>query len=88
MEVRSDKKAELAAVENRLVALSQPMPPRPSKTLIEALASESVPPGVPFRQQPRQLAEVGCDFSLVELQGVAPPRRDMDVWHWRRSLRR
>jgi hypothetical protein len=46
MEVRSDTKAELAEIEKRLAALSQPMPPRPSKTLGEALASEVVPPGV------------------------------------------
>ena len=46
MEVRSGTKAELAAVEKRLEVLSQPMPPRPSKTLAEALAVEKVPPGV------------------------------------------
>ena len=46
MEVRSDTKAELAEIEKRLAVLSQPMPPRPSKTLGEALASEVVPPGV------------------------------------------
>ena len=46
MEVRSDTKAELAAVEKRLEVLSQPAPPRPSKTLVEALAVEKVPPGV------------------------------------------
>ena len=46
MEVRSDAKTELAAVEKRLEVLSQPAPPRPSKTLVEALAVEKVPPGV------------------------------------------
>ena len=46
MEVRSETKAELAAVEKRLEVLSQPAPPRPSKTLVEALAVEKVPPGV------------------------------------------
>jgi hypothetical protein len=46
MEVRSDTKAELAEIEKRLAVLSQPTPPRPSKTLSEALASEIVPPGV------------------------------------------
>jgi hypothetical protein len=46
MESRSNFKAELAAVEQRLAALSQPTPPRPSKTLAETLAAEKVPPGV------------------------------------------
>ena len=46
MESRSNSKAELAAVEQRLNALSQPTPPRPSKTLAETLAAEKVPPGV------------------------------------------
>ena len=46
MEVRSDAKTDLAAVEKRLEVLSQPAPPRPSKTLVEVLAVEKVPPGV------------------------------------------
>ena len=46
MEVRSETKADLAAVEKRLAILAQPIPPRPSKTLVEALAVEKVPPGV------------------------------------------
>ena len=46
MESRSNFKAELAAVEQRLAALSKPAPPRPSKTLAETLAAEKVPPGV------------------------------------------
>ena len=46
MEVRSGTRAELDAVEKRLGVLSQPIPPRPSKTLAEALAVEKVPPGV------------------------------------------
>ena len=46
MESRSNFKAELAAVEQRLNVLSQPTPPRPSKTLAETLAAEKVPPGV------------------------------------------
>ena len=45
-EERSGIKAELAAVEKRLDVLSQPVPPRPTKSLIEALAVEKVPPGV------------------------------------------
>ena len=46
MEVRSETKAEFAAVEKRLEVLSQPAPPRPSKSLAQALAVEKVPPGV------------------------------------------
>ena len=45
-EARSVTKAELAAVEKRLETLSHPALPRPSKTLVEALAVEKVPPGV------------------------------------------
>jgi hypothetical protein len=46
MEGRTNAKAELATVEQRLIALSQPMPPRPSNSVAEALASERVPAGV------------------------------------------
>ncbi len=45
-EARSGTKAELAAVEKRLDVLSQPAPPRPTKSLVEALDVEKVPPGV------------------------------------------
>ena len=45
-EARSFTKAELAAVEKCLDVLSQPAPPRPTKSLVEALAVEKVPPGV------------------------------------------
>ena len=46
MEVRGNAKAELASVEQQLAALSRPAPPRPAKTVREALASERVPSGV------------------------------------------
>jgi hypothetical protein len=46
MEGRTNAKVELASVEQRLIGLSQPMPPRPSNSVAEALASESVPAGV------------------------------------------
>src|SRR5207244_9177298 len=46
MEVRGNTKAELASVEQQLAALSRPAPPRPAKTVREALASERVSPGV------------------------------------------
>jgi Poxvirus D5 protein-like len=46
MEVRSNDKAELASVEQQLGALSRPTPPRPAKTVREALAGERVPTGI------------------------------------------
>ena len=44
MEVRGNAKAELASVEQQLAVLSRPAPPRPAKTVREALAGERVPP--------------------------------------------
>jgi hypothetical protein len=46
MEVRSNAKAELAMVEQQLATLSRPSPPRPAKTVGEALAATSVPPAI------------------------------------------
>ena len=46
MEVRGNAKAELASVEQQLAVLSRPAPPRPAKTVREALAGERVPSGV------------------------------------------
>jgi len=46
MEVRGNAKAELATVEQQLAALSRPTPPRPARTVREALAATSVPPSV------------------------------------------
>jgi hypothetical protein len=46
MEGRANAQTELASVEQRLAALSQPTPPRPVATVAEALASERVPAGV------------------------------------------
>jgi hypothetical protein len=46
MEVRGNAKAELATVEQQLAALSRPMPPRPAKTVREALVGERVPSGI------------------------------------------
>jgi hypothetical protein len=46
MEVRGNDKAELASLEQQLAVLSRPTPPRPAKTVREALASERVPPGL------------------------------------------
>jgi hypothetical protein len=46
MEVRGNAKAELASVEQQLAALSRPAPPRPAKTVREALAASSVPPAI------------------------------------------
>jgi hypothetical protein len=46
MEVRSNAKAELASVEQQLAALSRPTPPRPAKTVHEALTATNVPPAI------------------------------------------
>jgi hypothetical protein len=46
MEGRSNIKAELGDIEQQLNRLSQPTPPRHSKTLTEALSAEKVPPVV------------------------------------------
>ena len=46
MEVRGNTKAELSSVEQQLAALSRPTPPRPVKTVQEALAAERVPASV------------------------------------------
>jgi hypothetical protein len=46
MEVRGNTKTELASVEQQLAALSQPAPPRPVKTVTQALSATRVPNGV------------------------------------------
>ena len=46
MEVRGNTKAELTTIEQQLVALSRPAPPRPVTTVREALAAERVPGSV------------------------------------------
>ena len=46
MEARSNTKMELTSVEQQLAALSRPGPPRPTKTVGEALAAERVPDSV------------------------------------------
>ena len=46
MEVRGNAKAELTSIEQQLAMLSRPTPPRPVKTVAEALASTNVPSGV------------------------------------------
>jgi len=46
MEVRGNAKAELVTVEQQLAALSRPLPPRPAKTVREALVGERVPSGI------------------------------------------
>lgn len=45
MENRNGKRTDLKKIEQRLNALSKPTPPRPSKTVAQALASEQVPAG-------------------------------------------
>ena len=46
MEVRSNTKAELTSVEQQLAELSRSAPPRPVRTVREALAAERVPASV------------------------------------------
>jgi hypothetical protein len=46
MEVRGNTKVELVTIEQQLASLSHPMPPRPAKTVREALAAERVPASV------------------------------------------
>jgi hypothetical protein len=46
MEVRGNAKTELASAEQQLAALSRPAPPRPVKTVAEALSATRVPNGV------------------------------------------
>jgi hypothetical protein len=46
MEGRTNTKAELTAIEQRLAALSEPKIPRPSGALRQALAAEKIPPDV------------------------------------------
>ena len=45
MESRTNNKSELGDLERRLTVLSQPMPPRPSRSVAAALADERVPVG-------------------------------------------
>ena len=45
MESRTNTKSELGDLERRLTVLSQPMPPRPSRSVAAALADERVPVG-------------------------------------------
>jgi hypothetical protein len=46
MEMRGNTKAELSSIEQQLAALSRPTPPRPAKTVQQALAAERVPTSV------------------------------------------
>ena len=46
MEVRGNTKAELSSVVEQLATLSRPTPPRPAKTVQEALLAERVPSSV------------------------------------------
>jgi hypothetical protein len=76
MEVRSGTKAELDAVEKRIAILAQPMPPRPSKTLAEALAVEKVPPGI-WRDRARA-------FATANIFNRPAPRCWICAVNWRR----
>src|SRR5262249_20421908 len=56
MEVRTNAKTELASIEQQLAALSRPAPPRPVKTVREALAGANVPPAI--WKDSRECAEI------------------------------
>src|SRR5438552_123548 len=57
MESRGSTKAELATVEQQLAVLSRPAPPRPAKTMREALAAERVPSVWQDSQECRSIRE-------------------------------
>jgi hypothetical protein len=70
MEVRTNSKTELASIEQQLAALSQPAPPRPAKTVQEALAAERVPPSVWQDSQECGRIQEGAHFARACAQVV------------------
>src|SRR5262249_9696422 len=65
MEVRTNAKTELASIEQQLAALSRPAPPRPVKTVREALAGTSVL-GRVLPLEPSLREPPWADISLAE----------------------
>jgi hypothetical protein len=63
MEVRGNARAELTSIEQQLAMLSRPTPPRPVKTVAEALASSSVPSGVWKNSQECAAIQDGAYFA-------------------------
>jgi hypothetical protein len=76
MEARGNTKAELASVEQQLAALSRPGPPRPAKTVQEALAAERVPASVWHDSQECSRLQESAYFSRACRQ-VVELRREL-----------
>jgi hypothetical protein len=76
MEVRGNTKTELASLEQQLAALSRPAPPRPAKTVREALAAERVPAGVWQDSQECKAIQESAHFAKACAQ-VVQLRREL-----------
>ena len=76
MEVRSNTKAELTSVEQQLAALSRPAPPRPARTVREALAAERVPASVWLDSQECSRIQESAHFARACAQ-VVQLRREL-----------
>ena len=83
MEVRGNATAELATVEQQLAALSRPMPPRPAKTVREALVGERVPSGIWRDSQECGSIQESIHFAracaqVVQLRGELAAAQDYE----------
>ena len=84
MERRSDTRAELAAVEQQLAALSRPATPRPAKTVREALAAERVPASVWQDSQECSRIQESAHFARACAQVVQLRRELAAAWDYER----
>jgi len=76
IELRTNAKAELASIEQQLAALSRPAPPRPVKTVREALAGTSVPPTI--WKDSQECAEIqGSVYFVRACAQVVQLRREL-----------
>ena len=76
MEVRSNTKAELVSLEQQLATLSRPSPPRPAKTVREALVAERVPASVWQDSQECKAIQESAHFAKACAQ-VVQLRREL-----------
>ena len=76
MEVRSNTKAELVSLEQQLAALGRPSPPRPTKTVREALAAERVPASIWQDSQECKSIQESAHFAKACAQ-VVQLRREL-----------
>ena len=74
MERRSDTRAELAAIEQQLAALSRPATPRPAKTVREALAAERLPS---VWQDSRECRSIDSAYFMRACAQVVQLRREL-----------